>query len=291
MCLDLNQNSSIPPELRFDVAYPGRKTGSQMIVPANITPEAANEMLMRYKQAVHAAQIPPLDLHVVRAQIDQRLAEQDVIPLQVLQSATAQPVHLDDPKREVAPVGYLTSEQEAEYLLRLDAKTDDPLSVVVRANDSKHGDDDKLSGDLTLQEVERQNELLNPQSQHNWLKHHPKPGAIGAVDDNESLASHDTAKAAPKKRGGNKNLAKQVGDRAVERAREGFSPGAASGFEEDELTIADEHPGPVRKRGKDPDGTYRSKAGKGGKSKRKRSGEEVGGPSSASKKARVESVE
>ena len=93
MCIDLNQNPSIPPELRFDVSLPSRtgNTTTPFIVPAGISPEAANDMLLHYKQAVHDAQIPPLDLHVIRAQIEQRLAEQNVRRLPDLEETIPRP--------------------------------------------------------------------------------------------------------------------------------------------------------------------------------------------------------
>ena len=194
-----------------------------------------------------------------------------------------------------------------KYLKQLDKGLDEPY-VLSRPNEpTKDGQgEEKHWAELTPREVERQAELLNPQSQHNWLKNHAKlnPNAGNEIDDNESLASHDNANTKPtasRKRGGNSgakgNLARQVGDRAVERAREGWSPSAASNMEDDELAGEETLGlgGSGRKRTKDPDSTYRLKGGKGGgtsKGKRKRSGEDLGAGSSAGgKKAKVDGAE
>lgn len=302
LCLDLNQTPSLPASLRYDVATPHQRTTAPQIVAAGISPEKADSLLLEYTAAVKEGRIPPIDLHVVREQVEQQLAVQDVrqvddlaagIPHAIPTDSTEYPPEM---KGDELP-GFFTSEQETEYLLRQDAKLGDRLSLSRLAGDPQkdangnQGDKNSadLFSDLTPRELERQLELLNPQSQHNWLRTHNKINGMTDGDDTESLASHDTPKASRKRGGaGAKNLAKQVGDRALERAREGFSPGAASGMgEEDELAFVDENPGSSKKRGKDPDGTYRVKGGKsggrGGKRKRA-SGEGADG----AKKARVD---
>lgn len=236
--------------------------------------------------------IPHIDLHVIRQQIDDRLAAQGVEALRVLENTVPHPIggELPEDSKGDDPPGFLAPEQEAEYLMRLDAKLGDSFSLVSANLDQE----DKHWAELTPRELERQMELLNPQSQHNWLKMHAKgnPANMGpeGMDDNESLASHEnsSSKMAKRRTDKSKTLVKQVGDRAVERAtREGWSPSAASAMDEDELG-GDEAFG-ARKRGRDPDGTYRLKGGKSGsaKGKRKRSGEDVGGDVGG-KKAKVE---
>lgn len=299
MCLDINENPAIPPDLRFNIR-PQPRHPPPIHVDPNIAPETANSMVAEYKHAVSTGQIPHLDLHVVRDQIEQRLAAQDAEPLDLLEASVPHPVShasqtLPDEMLGQDPPGYMTAEHETDYLLRLDHKLGvDPFSLTGQGTKAVF-EEEKHFADLTPREQERQVELLNPQSQHNWLKTHTKLHPPNAdVDDNESLASHDTK---PPRKRGNKNLAKQVGDRAVERAREGFSPSAASaGFgDEEEGSVLDDHPSSSRKRARDPDSTYRVKGGKSGggggnKGKRKRSGEDGGGGpgSGSSKKARTD---
>ncbi|KAK4541463.1 hypothetical protein LTR36_007909 [Oleoguttula mirabilis] len=317
ICLDLNENPSIPPDLRFNIR-PAPRHAPNVYIEPQITPEVANSMVAEYREAVSVGRIPPLDLHVVRDQIEQRLAAQGTETLDDLSLGTPHPVTtvgqlLPEDIRGDDPPSYLSLDQETTYLLRLDTKLGgvDPFTGP-RANSAETAkllEEEKHFATLTPREQERQIELLNPQSQHSWLKTHAKTHPTGGadVDDNESLASHEAKPAAaPRKRGGggaaSKNLAKQVGDRAVERAREGFSPSAGSasnGFpgdamEPDELGMMEDQAAPSsagRKRVRDPDGAYRVKGGKGGagaaKGKRKRGGSGEDGGGGSSKKARV----
>jgi hypothetical protein len=265
-------------------------------------------MLVEYTRAVQVGQIPHMDLHVIREQIEEKLAAQGVPTLAALEASvphTRPELNgdvLPDDVLGPEPPGFLTSEQEDAYLLRLDAKCGDQLSLTRTQELQKDGSsfaDDRHWSELTPREVERQFELQNPQSQHNWLKTHGKGASGGAdMDDSESLAEAKPATS----RGGKRNLAKQVGDRAVGRAREGFSPSAASAAfgEDDELSFVDDHPtatASAKKRGRgngDSDGTYRVKGGKSNgsaaKGKRKRtSGDEPAGGGSG-KKAKVEAI-
>lgn len=279
----MNQSPAIPADLRFDVRLPSQRDTSR-IVPSNITPEDANEIMAEYTSAVSQGRIPPLDLHIIREQIEDQLAAHDVQALEELERSVPHPLvpneeELPVEDRGEEPPGYLTSSQEAEYLQRLDAKLGDQLSL-----DSAAHPPSPHQAELTPRELERHMELLNPQSQHNWLRTHTKMQAM-PEDDAESIASHEGGgKPTGRKRG--KNLAKQVGDRAMERAYEGMSPSAASGFDEDELHAPEDAPGSGRKRARDPDGSYRAKGGRGGgvRGKRKRPTEEGGG---LSKKARM----
>lgn len=313
ICLDLNQNPSIPPELRYDISLPDRKQGVSETpnkVLSDITPEYANSLMLQYTQAVQLGQMPPIDLHVIRENIEERLAAQGVPPLSELERKTAHPrpgladgALSQELMRDEVAASYLTAELEDAYLLRLDAKLGDPFAVG-KMTDNTHQSEEKHLAELTPRELERQSELLNPQSQHNWLRTHAKPapsaGAAwaGDVDDNESVDS-PKASAHPRKRAPNKNLAKQLGDRAVDLARGNrdpmMSPSAASGqFDEEEIAMMEEIGGSAsKKKGRDPDSTYRVKGGKGGggggKAKRKRTTEEGVGAGSATKKARIES--
>lgn len=276
--------------MRFELSYASQPSTTKFI-DDNITPEAANRRYTDYQRAVNNAMMPNIDLDVARAQMEERLAAQGTEPLASLETTVPHPIHDQQgtvPDDEDMGPGYMTYEQELDYLTRLDNKLQrEPMYIAPSMQKKLAGDftqlDDKHWAELTPRELERQVELMNPQSQHNWLKIHKiNSGNIGD-DDNESLASHEPSKP-PRKRGGkDKNLAKQVGDRAVERAREGLSPSAAS---DDDLPAS-----AGRKRARDPDGTYRLKGAKTAASKgnkRKRSG---GEELAAGKRRRVDGDE
>nr|POF00999.1 hypothetical protein CFP56_20947 [Quercus suber] len=315
ICLDINQNPSVSPDLRFDVSWPDRKMQPGVdFIPANIAPEQAHNLLDDYRNYVSQGRIPVLDLHVIRNEVEQRLAAQEVTSLSALESSTSHTIppasHADLPEdmQGDPPAGFLTTEQEAEYLLRLDAKLGDATAIrttvekeavaagLPGANGNKP--EDRHLCEMAPREMDRQIEILNPQSQHNWLRTHHKTHLVeGVADDAESILSHDTPAKVPRKRGGAKgaNLARRVGDRAVERAREGLSPSNMS-MDDDELGLGfmDEGVGggSGRKKAKDVgDSAYRAKGGKtggSGKGKRKRaSGGETPTGNGSAKKARV----
>lgn len=283
----MNQSPAIPTDLRFDVRTPAQRERAQ-IVEADITPQRSNELLQEYTKAISKGLIPPFDLNIIRDHVEDQLAAQGVRQLEELERSIPHPRatgedDLPEEDRGDEPPGFLTTAQETEYLQRLDAKLGDRLSL---DKDLAH-QQSPHQAELTPRELERHMELLNPQSQHNWLKLHSKMHAALDNDDTESIASHEggsSSKPAGRKRG--KNLAKQVGDRAMERAYDGMSPSAASGFDEEELQTIEE-PGSGRKRARDTDGAYRVKGGRGGAvrgGKRKRLTEDAAG---TSKKARM----
>ncbi|QIX01203.1 hypothetical protein AMS68_006720 [Peltaster fructicola] len=261
--LDLNQSSALPPDLRFDVALPPsqrapRDVPPSNILPDNVQPEHANEIMREYINAVQAGRLPALDLHVMREHIQDRLAQQDIRPL-----PPSQQVDEHIPENPEGHPSFLSAEQEDLYLARLDAAASDPLRPTLDAPQASH------QADLTPRELERQMELLNPQSQHNWLRTHSKAQPV--VDDDESIADQPTK--ASKKRPSGKNLARQV---MMDRTfREGFSPSEMSGMGED-----DHDENAARRRGGgDKDTPYRAKGGRSGgstKSKRKRTTDEGG---------------
>jgi hypothetical protein len=304
LCLDLNQTPAIHPDLRFNVSYPEHQVHPALEhIPKYFTPEGANEYFNEVTAAVRNGQMPHVDLAVIREHIDDRLAAQGVELLSEMESAIPQPlpstadaapmVSTSDDGEEMEPVGWLTGEQEDAYLTRLDGKLSPDGLHSTQAQRAKEREaaskEEKHWAELTPRELERQVELLNPQSQHNWLKTHTKVLTnLGGDDDAESIAGDGGAgvgapKSSRRKSGKDKNLAKQVGDRAVERAREGWSPSAASAGLDDEDELAVDGGSTARKRTRDPDGTYRVKGGKSGtagnKGKRKRSGDDFGGPS------------
>ena len=260
----MNQTPSLPPSLRFNVHYTtpsgsssyrrGNDKSLTSIVPDDITPEDANIRMTEYTWAVGHGQVPQLDLHVIRDHIDDALAAQEVEKLDVLEKDVPHAIAGEVPDEmtwkvsengsEEAPPGFLTTEQEEVYLNRLDAKLDNNIAYNLTttprpSREQQHPPaEEKHWAELTPRELERQSELLNPMSQHNWLRTHVKALANATTegDDNESLASHPDTKpptSARKRANPTKstlNLARQVGDRAVERAREGWSPGVRSAY-------------------------------------------------------------
>ncbi|EME46221.1 hypothetical protein DOTSEDRAFT_70274 [Dothistroma septosporum NZE10] len=284
LLLDINQNPALPASMRYNINLDKPNTdiaSIRSVVDDNISPQEANETLAEYKSAVQRGQIPHMDLHVIRAQINQKLSAQDVDTLADIGSTTShpfQPGPIMDQFVGSKPPGYYTTEEEDARLLRLDALLGDQLSLERKREKEQEGANEPLHwAEMTPREVERQVELQNPQSQHNWLKIHAR-GTGADADDTESLASHDPKPSAARgAKGKKRDLAQQVGDRAVGRARDGNSPGAASGAgDEEDYGFIDDHPqGSAKKRkAKDEDGAYRVKGGKSGggnaKGKRKR---------------------
>ncbi|KAF2719033.1 hypothetical protein K431DRAFT_287062 [Polychaeton citri CBS 116435] len=292
LCLDINNNPAISPELRYNVALPRMfKCNS---IPEDITPEAANELLTEYTNAVKMGSIPPLDLHVIRTQIENRLAVRETRLLGEMEEEVPHPVAIPNKVPEDTPLNYLSPEEEALYLQALDSKLDQNYPLPEYQNREAPS---SLPLDLHQyhpKDLEKQLDLENPQSQHNWLKKNAKiQTEVGVGDDAESVTSHEPASKSKKRGGKGGNLAKTLGDKALERARDTAvpaSPSVTSHIDEDEMDIDLLTPG-SKKRGGDPDKTYRSKGGKGGgstKGKRKRAqiGDETP-TGSGSKKARI----
>ncbi|OQO02368.1 hypothetical protein B0A48_11922 [Cryoendolithus antarcticus] len=294
--LEINQSPVVPAELRFDVRLPSQRSLGTGHVRSDISLQEADEMVGEYTIAVQHGRIPPLDLAIIREQVQEALASQGVVGLEALEARVPAPIvgALEDLPLECrgndAP-GYMSAELEAEFYARLDASLETGLGF---EREGVVGVGEVNQADMTPRELERQMELQNPMSQHNWLKNNTK---AQEDDDANSVVSVDGwgKPVVTKKRPG-KNLAKQVGDRAVERAREVGSPSAASGFEDDEHGVGSEDlGGSGKKRKVDGDGAFKAKSRKsggegGGKGKRKRATEEgVAGSASASavKKVKV----
>lgn len=310
---------------------PPRRPPPIPVDPA-LTPETANQIASEYRAAVLDHSLPALDLHVVRAEMESALAAQGTTALESLErKVEPRPVFVggawdgDGEGEGGDALGYMTLEQEGEYLERIDRKLgDSALLRVVQTRGGGGGEEDEVTGghfaELTPREQERRLELWNPSSQHNWLRTHTRvlaaatagglcgggedPDGGSAISGGGEVAGRKGAGLGSSRRKGtagkNVLLVKQVGDRAVERAREegGWSPGLGGGEEEDELSsvgaAGDEayHPGSRKKtageRGKG--GGGRTSMGLGGsvKGKRKRSGEDSGAPAAGGKKAKVE---
>ncbi|KAK3657788.1 hypothetical protein LTR56_002167 [Elasticomyces elasticus] len=315
--LDLNASPSLPPHLRFNIERGDYSLHvPAMEIPADISPEQANETFQTYKHAVQSGSLPAMDLQIIRHELDRKLAAQETVHIdQLAAQLPSLPVKAegvfpssDDPPSSSDMPAYLTPEQESAYLSSLDARLGDNGS---HNREAPTGGEEKHFAEMTPRELERHVELLNPNSQHSWLAARQKlgilPGAtaveIGGPDnDNESVMSHEPAAAtavkAPRKRvrkpKADGDLAKRVGDKAVERAREEEgggeekargSPGVGGGVGGNGAGLADDEDATVGGAGgsgrkkRDADGGYHPKGGKKGAAsgKRKRSGEDVGG--------------
>lgn len=205
----------------------------------------------------------------MKTSLEKHIAGKDARPLQKMEREiphlafdTNDPVLRDSINEFADPVGYLTSEQEEECLKRLDARLGDSLSVA-------DADKDAALANLSSREMDREAELRNPQSVHNWLKKHNI--SIGEADEKA-----ESSGAAPTGKRGRNSLAKQVGSRAVERAREreeGSPIGSVGGARDyeygDDDGAYDDAPS-RRRKSRDADETYRPKGGRSGKPKRKR---------------------
>ncbi|KAK5727464.1 hypothetical protein LTR15_003360 [Elasticomyces elasticus] len=331
--LDLNASPSLPPHLRFNIERGDYSLHvPAMEIPADISPEQANETFQTYKHAVQSGSLPAMDLQIIRHELDRKLAAQETIHIDQLAAqmpslpVKAEGAVLSSDDLPTSEPAYLTPEQESAYLSSLDSRLGDNGSHNREAPTPLSTSEEKHFAEMTPRELERHVELLNPNSQHSWLAARQKlgilPGAtaveIGGPDnDNDSVISHEPAAAAavkaPRKRvrkpKADGDLAKRVGDRAVERAREeGGGEGAGSplvtagsgtnstgvGEDEDPSVAAQ---GSGRKK-RDVDGGYHPKGGNtgkkgaGGGGKRKRSGEDVGaGTPGTAKKLKTEAGE
>ncbi|KAK4962061.1 hypothetical protein LTR10_002558 [Elasticomyces elasticus] len=327
--LDLNASPSLPPHLRFNIERGDYSLHvPAMEIPADISPEQANETFQTYKHAVQSGSLPAMDLQIIRHELDRKLAAQQTVHLdQLAASLPSRPVKAEGavPSSDDLPTSepaYLAPEQESTYLSSLDARLGDNGSHNREAPTPLSTSEEKHFAEMTPRELERHVELLNPNSQHSWLAARQKlgilPGAtaveIGGPDnDNDSVISHEPAAAAvkaPRKRvrkpKADGDLAKRVGDKAVERAREevggegagspmvaGSVGGNGTGVADDEDVAAQGSASGRKKR--DVDGGYHPKGGKKGAAsgKRKRSGEDVttAGTPGTAKKLKTEAGE
>lgn len=282
--LEINQRPGLPTILRYDVSVAqdelhARIQPTQSVVKTGIKPDEANLLMQRYKDAVQDGVLPSFELYFVREQIQDRLAEQGVRQLAEMErhvrmvdrqdaSNNAKYVQLqhdlEQHRSQAEPdsdPSFMTGEYEDTYLARLDAKLNGREQIFNRPESrSIH------QAELTPRESERQLELLNPQSQHSWLRAHPRSSAVNV----EELGDEITTKTGgARKRASLKGaLVKNVGDRML---RDGQSPSEASGFGYDDELAADEYQASSnRKKVVDKDPTFRGKISKGGSTKAKR---------------------
>ncbi|GAB7350005.1 hypothetical protein MBLNU459_g0681t1 [Dothideomycetes sp. NU459] len=286
LMLDLNSSLKIPHALRYDISLATDRNDYE-----GISIDEANHVISEAHDAVQNKSFPQTEFLRVRTALEAALAKQEVKSLAELEATVPHPTY--DPERDGIPQhladlqlgqhpAYLNSAHEEEYLLRLDAKLGDQWSL----SQPRPSPPTNLAS-MTQRELDREIELKNPFSVHNWLKKHADKHTITDADG----ASDVGATPATGKR--RNNLAKKVGDRAVAAAREREGSPVSSvvaktedDLLDDELGYVEDTPGKGKKNaGGEKDDTYRPKGGKSGsKSKRKR---EEGDTPSGRKKPRT----
>jgi hypothetical protein len=261
LLLDLNSSLAIPHQLRFDLSMAPKSQQPQE--ERDMTLEMANNIISNAHSAYQNHEVPHQDFVRIRQNIEALLARKDAKNLVDMEAQIPHPTIRHDQLDSLAieaDAAFLSSTHEDAYLARLDSKLEPAALSEARAPSPQ-----PLSK-LTLRELDREVELRNPLSVHNWLKKH------GNMSDTADAASEGGAAQTPATSNKRRNLAKQVGDKALERAREKEgSPGSTQDADED-MSIAaggdDNTPGKP-KRSRDDDQAYRPKGGR-SKSKRKR---------------------
>ncbi|GAB7341458.1 hypothetical protein MBLNU457_7697t1 [Dothideomycetes sp. NU457] len=289
LLLELNSSLQIPSELRYDVSL-NQLSETDRTLSLN----TANTQLAEVHAAVDRGAQPADEYMTLRLDLEARLAQlTSGTTIDALESHIPHPFF--DPEKDTIPphiaasqpIAFLTSAHEDEYLDRLDEQLGKKFSLSGSWPAQPHS-----WTSLTPRELEREVELSNPQSVHNWLKRHNVSVGVGVGEDGTASEAGGAATPANKTKGGSRTLAKKVGDRAIERAKERdegspMSSAAGAGFEEDVLGLGYEVETPRSGKGKkrgDDDHAYRPKGGSGKKAKRKR---EDGEGSAERKKART----
>ncbi|KAJ9619848.1 hypothetical protein H2203_008119 [Taxawa tesnikishii (nom. ined.)] len=275
LLLDLNSNLHIPQELRYNLLNPSDDINPASDVVEPLDPATAELEVRNAHQGVASGEYLQTHFLKVKKEYQEKLARQNATKLVDMEARIPHtvfngreddiPDHLVDMAEGTQP-GFMSAQHEDDYLLRMDAKLGDQYSLAQPRPTSPPN----LST-MTPRELEREIELKNPQSVHNWLKKH-NPQVVADIDKDSEVGGPTTS-ATPGGGGGGKgkrgtNLAKKMGDRAVERARgrEEGSPGsAATKTEQDlldeEIGYVDETPASAGKgkRTRDPDESYRPK--------------------------------
>jgi hypothetical protein len=273
LLLDLNTSLSIPHELRFDLSLAPKSQQPQEERDMNL--DTANNIIANAHRAFHNHEIPQLDFVRIRQDIEALLARKNAKSLVDMEAQIPYPryQHSNLPLIADANPAFLSSSHEDAYLTRLDNKLE-PAAL----SDPRPASPQPLSK-LTQRELDREVELRNPLSVHNWLKKHGTISDIDAASEGGNAAVQTPATANKRR-----NLAKQVGDKAIERAREKEGSPGSTVDNEDE-PAGDDTPGKPKK-SRDDDQTYRPKGGR-SKSKRKREEGETTPASARGKKQRT----
>ncbi|KAF4555911.1 Hypothetical protein D9617_2g058760 [Elsinoe fawcettii] len=270
LLLELNSSLNLPSDMRYNVNYRQEWPEKEGINSL----EAANRVLYDYHQMEHQGRVSHAQVAQTRTQLESHVAALESQPLSSLEKDIPHTILNDadpDAANEIAdPIAYFTSQHESDHHDKFDLTWGDPLYGMPAPRDKSP----PVFHQMTAREQEREVELRNPLSVHNWLKKHNIN--IADTDDTKS----DAGTPAGVKKGG-RALAKKVGDRAIERARErdDASPmSSAAGREPEQEEEGDDTPARGRK-SRDADETYRPKGGRSGRSKRKRDDGESRGAS------------
>lgn len=270
LLLDLNTSLQLPDSLRVNVDVnpsPEEK---------KVTLKEGNDRLYEVHKAVDDDKFPIESVPRVREELEERVANDNAVYLQALDDNA--PVSLQDAGLTTllqtpgglaklhTQFGYMSTAYEEDYLRQVDAKLGDAEAMIyLRTKAAQKADATTTGKDA----IELEMELKNPQSVHNWLK--TNKISVEAPDGDKSDAGTEKTPTTAK-RGGQKSLTRKIGDKAMERARERddehdlddqaayFDSGSAGGAA-----------GSARKKkGRDPDESYRPKGSGRGKPKRKR---------------------
>jgi hypothetical protein len=263
-----------------------------------LTLEAANAEISELRGLVQTGDYP----HEVYAnhayRLEELLALKDARKLKDLEDSIPHPLPSHTDKGDVDFVQrpeYQTMEMQEASLLAMDARQGDQFSLAQPLPPAPI-----KFGEMSAKELDREVEIRNPHSVHNWLKRHGEKDAGAAAGDDAASEVGVSTPATGRKRAG--NLAKRVGDKAVDRARGGDknrdegSPASVrtTGTTGETEAGEDEVMGDdtlltasARKKGGDKDDTYRPKGGR-SKAKRKRGEDGETTPSAAKgKKAKT----
>lgn len=265
--LDLNESLNIPKSLRYDIRLP-----NQLSEYDAYDLSRANVEIMDAHASVQNGDYPQASYHQFRHDLEESLARRDVRKVDDMDATIPHPLPEDADVHVLLQPEYLTSAQQDAYLLAMDAKQGDNWSLSQPIPPAPTN----LSS-LTPRELEREIELRNPLSVHNWLKKHNLQAAA-KEEDNISEAGAPVATPATNRKRGN-NLAKKVGDRSVNQAR-GEKLGSPASVKAGDISeVGPDDDGDdkeqvlsasARKKGGDKDDTYRPKGGRASKAKRKR---------------------
>lgn len=267
MLLDMNSSLNIPASLRYDISLPNETHDYDAY-----DLEHANAEIQDARKLVESGQCPQHSYQQFRSQVEASLARRHVRKLANLERLIPTPVLNPDPVDAVLQPEYLTSKAQDAYLVTLDASLGDQWSLSQTLPPAP-----VKFGEMTPRELEREIELRNPHSVHSWLKKHKS--------EQEQLAEDAASEAAVATPATNRkratNLAKKMGDRAVNRARQGTGAdgdvGSPASMARGDTDAGDDDvddsivlSASARKKGGDKDDTYRPKGGRSSKGKRKR---------------------
>lgn len=178
LLFDVNESKRIPPHLHYDLRSPTPDAGAVPALEPDRSPSRVGDAsgalaaLAEARAEIRAGQITPRSYKTLEVELLQTidrpsrvLAQLEAIPHTTLASVTPNllPCDLDD----AAPIGYYSPNHEQEYLSTLDNNLG-AAPGVPRLGFPLH------TAKLGEREKEKDAQLRNPVSVHNWLrKHHP----------------------------------------------------------------------------------------------------------------------